>query len=352
MNGTSLESCANHRTEEPMSKVCVFGSGGWGTALAQLCASRGYRVVQWVREPELREEITLRHRNPVFLPGIPLSEAIVATLGEEEALEGADLVLLAIPSQFVRGMVFRIRYDLPFGVPIVCCSKGIEKATLELMSEVLTGELPGKVHPWLTYLSGPSFAREVAQGKPANVTVAGESKEVREKVRVLLGSPVFRIYTSPDVVGVEVGGAVKNVIAIAVGACAGMGFGLSAQASLITRGLAEITRLAVAKGANPLTLSGHAGIGDLVLTCTGDLSRNRQVGCALGQGKKLEEILGPMKMIAEGVDTASSVWDLARALNVPMPISEQVARVLYHGKSLEQAARDLMERPLREELDQ
>lgn len=334
-----------------MLKAAVLGSGGWGTALAQLCASRGYSVVQWVREPELVSEINQRHRNPFFLPEIALDQRIVATVEEGEALEGAELVLLVVPAQFLRGVVLRIRYDLPAEVPIVCCSKGIEKSSLALMSEILAGELPGKTHPWLTYLSGPSFGREVAQGQPANVTVAGESKEVREKVRNLLGSPLFRIYTSEDVVGVEVGGAVKNVIAIAVGACAGLGFGLSAQASLITRGLAEITRLAVAKGANPLTLSGHAGLGDLVLTCTGTLSRNRQVGYELGRGRSLLEILGGMKMVAEGVETAASVWQLARKRRISMPISEQVALVLHHGKSVQQAAADLMERPLHEELD-
>jgi len=297
------------------------------------------------------EKINRNRENPLFLPEIELSDRIVATVKEEEAMEDADLVLLVIPSQFMRSTVQRIRYDLPTEVPIVCCSKGIERESLQLMSEVLTGEMPGKYHPWLTYLSGPSFAREVATGKPANVTVAGKSKEVREKVRSILGSSTFRIYTSGDVEGVEVGGAVKNVIAIAVGACSGMDFGLSAQASLITRGLAEMTRLAVAKGANPLTLSGHAGIGDLVLTCTGSLSRNRQVGFALGQGKSLNEILGAMKMVAEGVETAHSVWHLSRSLDVSMPISEQVAMVLHHGKSVQQAAKELMERPLREELD-
>jgi len=335
-----------------MLKVCVFGSGGWGTALAQLCSLRGYDVVQWVREPEVAREINRHRRNSRFLRGIELSERITATRDEGEAMEGAGLVVLVIPSQFLREAVQRVRYSLPTGTPIVCCSKGIEKGSLELMSEILTGELPGKYHPWLAYLSGPSFALEVAQGLPANVTVAAEGQACREQVRSLLGSSLFRIYTSRDVIGVEVGGAVKNVIAIAVGACAGMGFGLNAQASLITRGLAEMTRLAVAKGANPLTLSGHAGIGDLVLTCTGSLSRNRRVGQALGGGKPLSEILHPMKMVAEGVETAHSVWHLARKLNVSMPISEQVAEVLHHGKPVRQAALELMERPLREELDE
>lgn len=335
-----------------MLKVCVFGSGGWGTALAQLCASRGYRVVQWVREPEVLESINEGHSNPLFLPEVPLSPHIVATREESEALEGADLVLLVVPSQFMRGVVLRIRYLLPTEAPIVCCSKGIEKQSLELMSEVLTGELPGKYHPYLTYLSGPSFAKEVAQGKPANVTVAGESEMVRKRVQELMGGSTFRIYTSGDVIGVQVGGAVKNVLAIAVGACDAMGFGLSAQASLITRGLAEITRLAVAKGANPLTLSGHAGIGDLVLTCTGSLSRNRQVGYALGRGESLKNVVSSMKMVAEGVETAHSVRHLAEKLRISMPISEQVALVLHHGKMLDEAAKELMERPLREELDE
>ena len=335
-----------------MLNVCVFGSGGWGTALAQLCASRGYRVMQWVREPEVFESINERHLNALFLADVPLSSHIVATLDEREALEGAQLVLLVVPSQFMRRVVLRIRYLLPTEAPIVCCSKGIEKESLELMSEILTGELPGKHHPYLTYLSGPSFAKEVAQGKPANVTVAGQSEVVRKRVQEWMGGSSFRIYTSADVVGVQVGGAVKNVIAIAVGACDAMGFGLNAQASLITRGLAEITRLAVAKGANPLTLSGHAGIGDLVLTCTGSLSRNRRVGYALGKGESLESIVSSMKMVAEGVETAHSVRYLARKLNCSMPISEQVARVLHDGVQLEEAARELMERPMREELDE
>ncbi len=335
-----------------MLTVSVFGGGGWGTALAQLCSRRGYNVRLWVREQEVVEEINEQHTNSIFLPGVALSDNIVATQREEEALKGADLVLLVVPSQFLRSVVVKIRYLLPINVPIVSCSKGIEKGSLALMSEVLTDELPGQYHQWLAYLSGPSFAGEVAVGKPANVTVAGKSKDVVHKVQSQLGSPTFRIYTTSDIVGVQVGGAVKNVIAVAVGACAGMGFGLSAQASLITRGLAEITRLAVAKGANPLTLSGHAGIGDLVLTCTGALSRNRRVGYELGQGKSLKEILSSMKMVAEGVETAYSVWHLAKQLNVSMPISEQVALVLYNGKSVQDAATDLMERPLREELDE
>jgi glycerol-3-phosphate dehydrogenase (NAD(P)+) len=304
-----------------------------------------------VRESELLEAINGRQENPLFLPDIPLSPRIAATQDEREALEQSDLVLLVVPSQFMREVVLRIRYLLPTEAPIVCCSKGIEKQSLELMSEILTGELPGKYHAYLTYLSGPSFAKEVAEGKPANVTVAGQSEGVRKRVQELMGGSSFRIYTSADVVGVQVGGAVKNVLAIAVGACDAMGFGLNAQASLITRGLAEITRLAVAKGANPLTLSGHAGIGDLVLTCTGALSRNRQVGFALGKGHSLESIVNSMKMVAEGVETAHSVRHLAERLNVSMPISEQVALVLHHGKQLEVAAVELMERPLREELD-
>jgi len=335
-----------------MLKVSVFGGGGWGTALAQLCARRGYSVRLWAREEEVVADINERHSNSVFLPGVALSDRVVATRSEPEALEGAEIVLLVVPSQFLRSVVVRIRYLLPAGVPIVSCSKGIEKGSLALMSEVLTDELPGKYHPWLAYLSGPSFAGEVAVGKPANVTLAGKSKEVLRRVQSALGGPSFRIYTSSDIVGVQVGGAVKNVIAIAVGACAGMGFGLSAQASLITRGLAEMTRLAVAKGANPLTLSGHAGIGDLVLTCTGALSRNRRVGFELGQGKPLDEILSSMKMVAEGVETAYSVWHLAKNLGVSMPISEQVAMVLYRGRSVQEAARELMERPLRGELDE
>ncbi len=211
-----------------MTKACIFGSGGWGTALAEVCAVRGYNVMQWVREEDVAREINSKHQNSMFLPDISLSDSIEASLDEQEALKDADIVLLVIPSQFMREVIQRIRYMMPVSVPIVCCSKGIEKSTLELMSEVLAGELPGKYHENLTYLSGPSFAREVAVGKPANVTVSGQSRQAREKVQEMLGSPAFRIYTSSDVIGVQVGGAVKNVIAIAVGACAGMGLGLNA----------------------------------------------------------------------------------------------------------------------------
>ena len=221
-----------------MERVCVLGGGGWGTALAQLCAQKGFDVTIWARETEVVEAINEHHTNAVFLDGIRLEESLRATTDENEALEGASLVLLVVPAQYMRAFVLRVRDTLPTDIPLVSCSKGIETESLMLMSEVLTAELPGKYHPHLSYLSGPSFALEVAKGMPANVTVAATKEEVRERVQAALGSKVFRIYTSADVIGVQVGGATKNVIAIASGACEGLGFGLNARASIITRGLA------------------------------------------------------------------------------------------------------------------
>lgn len=334
-----------------MERVCVLGGGGWGTALAHLCAQKGFDVTIWAREAEVVEAINGHHTNAVFLEGIRLEERLRATIDEKEALKDASLVLLVVPAQYMRAFVLRVRDTLPTDVPLVSCSKGIETESLMLMSEVLTAELPGKYHPHLAYLSGPSFALEVAKGMPANVTVAAASEEVRARVQAALGSKVFRIYTSADVIGVQVGGATKNVIAIASGACEGLGFGLNARASIITRGLAEMTRLAVSKGADPLTMAGHAGVGDLVLTCTGELSRNRGVGLQLGRGRTLSEILGSMKMVAEGVATARAVSTLAKKKGIEMPISEQVSLVLDGKVGAREAAENLMSRPLREEID-
>jgi len=334
-----------------MEKACVFGSGGWGTALAQLLAEKGYNVAQWVREPEVADEINGKGTNSIFLPEVQLSEKIRACTGEEEVLDGAGIVLLVIPTQHLRSVVVKVRDLLPVGVPLVNCGKGIERGSLALMSEVLTDELPGKYHPYIAHLSGPSFAKEVARGMPANVTVASASKEAALSVQAILGEPKFRVYTSTDVAGVLIGGAIKNVIAIASGACDGLGFGLNARASLITRGLAEMTRLAAAMGANPLTLAGHAGVGDLVLTCTGDLSRNHMVGFELGLGKSLEEIIGSMRMVAEGVETSRSTWQLSRKLDIEMPITEQVYTVLHEGKPVRDAAEYLMSRTPKDEVD-
>jgi glycerol-3-phosphate dehydrogenase (NAD(P)+) len=239
--------------------------------------------------------------------------------------------------------------SLPRAVPIVCASKGIENDTLLTMSEVLEDVLPAELHPYLCFLSGPSFAKETVQRMPTAVVVASHWEKMAQKVQKAFSTDTFRVYTSTDVAGVELGGSLKNVCAIAAGIADGMGFGTNTRAAIITRGLAELVRLAVKRGANPITLSGLAGMGDLVLTCTGDLSRNRSVGIALGQGKSLEEVLSGMKQVAEGVRTAKSAWDLARKLNVEMPIHEAIYRILYEKLPVQKAMSLLLSRELKSE---
>jgi glycerol-3-phosphate dehydrogenase (NAD(P)+) len=266
------------------------------------------------------------------------------------ALEGAELVAFAVPSPVVRQVAIEAKHRLHPGVPIISAVKGIEVETLMTMSEVLEDVLPIGMHPYLTVLSGPSFAVEVARGLPTAVTVAGRWERVAMQVQEAFHTRVFRPYTSYDVMGCEIGGCVKNVVAIAAGLSDGMGFGANARAALVTRGLSEITRLAVKKGANPLTLSGLAGLGDLVLTCSSELSRNRAIGFGLGQGRKLEEIQAELGQVAEGVRNAISVRDLARKLGVEMPISQAVHRVLYEGMPPREAVTDLMTRETKSEM--
>ena len=331
-------------------RAAVLGGGSWGAALAQLMARKGYDVRLWAREKEVVDGINTSRENRVFLPGIELDSNLKATTRVGTALEGADIVLFVIPTQYLRGFLVRNREDFPPNVPLVCCAKGIENTSLMLPFEVMRDELPGKYHHWLAVLSGPSFAREVAQHMPTNVTVAADSPEVANQVQEMVGEFYFRVYASDDVMGVEMGGATKNVLAIATGVGDGMGLGDNARAAIITRGLAEITRLAVSKGANPLTLAGLAGMGDLVLTCAGELSRNRQVGLRLAKGETAEQIRQSMQMVAEGVPTAKSVYHLSRKLGVEMPICDQVYYVLYDNKPVKDGLNSLLERPVGREL--
>lgn len=334
-----------------MGHIAVLGAGAWGTALAKLLAERGNEVWMWGRPREVIEGIELTRRNDRYLPGFELPLTLRATEDAERALRGADMVVSVIPSHATRGVLGELRRYLPARVPLVSATKGIENDSLMLMHQVTLDVLGPEYLEYYTTLSGPSFAKEVAQRHPTVVAVAGQRVDVAQAVQERFSSDVFRVYWSDDLVGVELGGALKNVIAIAAGAGDGMGFGYNSRAAVITRGLHEIARLAVAKGANPLTVAGLAGMGDLVLTCTGELSRNRTVGVELGRGKRLGDILRDLGHVAEGVKTTKSAYDLAMSLKVDLPITRQVYEVLYHDKSVRDALTDLMSRPLMQELD-
>ncbi len=335
--------------DSPNTKIGVIGAGSWGTALAHVLASKGYDVCIWAYEQDCVDAINQAHENKQFLPDIVLPSNLSATNSLAEVCTSKDAMVLVTPSHVVRAVIGAAAEHLPEHVPIISATKGIENDTLMLVSDILEDVLPVRFHPYLSYVSGPTFARELALGMPTNAVVASHSDRLATTVQALLSHDYFRIYRSTDVVGVEVGGALKNVIAIAAGAAQGMGFGHNTVAGLITRGLAEMSRLAVALGANPLTLAGLTGMGDLVLTCTGGLSRNRAVGIELGKGRPIAEILGEMNMVAEGVKTTRSVHDLARKIDVEMPISEQVYNVIYNDVSPADAMQALMSRELKRE---
>jgi len=331
-------------------KVAVIGAGAWGTALAKVLIEKGEKVSLWVREPDLAERIASKRENDLYLPGIKLPRKFSATPDLAEAISGAGYLVFAVPSRFLRQVAKTASLKIRGEVIAVSCAKGLEEKNLSPPAEILHQSFrPRGITAPIVVLSGPSFAREVAQGVPTAVVSASNDREAAEKVQKLFSNPLFRVYTNPDPIGVEISGVLKNVVAIAVGISDGLGLGLNTRAALITRGLAEITRLGVKLGANPLTFSGLSGMGDLVLTCTGDLSRNRQVGLALAQGKKLDEILAGMKAVAEGVSTVKAVRKLAHKIGVEMPIVEQVFAVLYKNKEPIQAASDLMARRLKYE---
>ena len=319
-----------------------------GTALAKLIGDTGHPVALWVYEPELVDQINQHRENNLFLPGYELPANLRATSSFAEALDGAELVFSVTPSQVLRGVWEGAREHLGDAASVVCASKGVEVRTGKMMSEVFAELLP-RSEERTAYLSGPSFAKEMAVGHPTAVVIASQNLELAERVQVLVSTPAFRAYTTDDVIGVELAGALKNVIAIAVGAAEGMGLGLNSRAALMTRGLAEVSRLAVAAGANPLTLAGLAGVGDLMLTCTGHLSRNLQVGMRLGKGETLAQILAGMKMVAEGVETSRSTMDLARRYGVEMPITEVVVGMLDGAMTPAEALAGLMSRKLRSE---
>ncbi|MBN2808497.1 MAG: NAD(P)-dependent glycerol-3-phosphate dehydrogenase [Deltaproteobacteria bacterium] len=331
--------------------IGVVGAGSWGTALADLLARNGHQVTLWAYEADLVARMRQTHENDLFLPGIRLHDKLGFTDSLAVVAQGRELLLLVSPSQLMRLVFRKLLPDLDDGTVLVSAAKGIENQTLMTMSQVLEEELEhaGRKAD-LAFLSGPSFAREVALGLPTAVVAASEKEAVAELVQQVFSGERFRVYTNDDVIGIEFGGALKNVMALAAGIADGLGFGANTRAALITRGLSEMTRLGVAAGACPQTFAGLAGMGDLVLTCTGDLSRNRTVGLELGRGRSLQDILGGMNMVAEGVKTTISTYQLAARLQVEAPITEQVYKILEEGKDPRQAVTDLLQRSLKAEV--
>lgn len=331
--------------------VAVVGAGTWGTALANLLAAERSDVRLWARDRELAAAMRTERRNPRYLSETPLAATVRPTADLAEALAGARLVVCVVPSHAVREVMSRAAERVAGDAVVVSASKGIENETLKRMTEVLAEVLPRVGEGRLAVLSGPSFATEVAKGLPTAVTVASADPVTAETAREAFATPRFRVYTSTDVIGVELGGAVKNVIAIATGIGDALGYGTNGRAAIITRGLAEISRLGTALGGERLTFMGLAGLGDLVLTCTGELSRNRAVGLRLGGGESLDEILADMRQIAEGVRTTRSVRDLARRVGVEMPITEQVHAILHDSKSPRVVVEELMTREYKPEFE-
>jgi glycerol-3-phosphate dehydrogenase (NAD(P)+) len=330
-------------------RVTVIGAGSWGTAFASVPSSKGVATALWCRREDLAEVIASRHENPDYLPGIELPGALSATHDLEKALAGATVAVMAVPSHAFRTTFREVLPMLPAGAAVVSLSKGIEQDTLRRMSEVLAEE--GDLGPSrVAVLSGPNLAKEIARRQPSATVVACADEEVGRRLQDVFMAPFFRVYTNPDVTGVELAGAMKNVIAIAAGIADGLGFGDNAKASLVTRGLAELARLGSRLGGNPLTFAGLAGMGDLVATCISRLSRNRNVGEELGKGRTLEDVIADMNMVAEGVKSSRPVCAIARQHGVEVPIAEHVVRVLYEGISPEDMVRSLMLREAKPEL--
>lgn len=333
-------------------KIGVLGGGSWGTALAQVLAQKGFALDLWVYEEAVRSQIETERENKAFLPGVSLSENIRPSNEVGEVVDGKNMIVVVVPSHHVRHVAEQISPYLSDDAILVSASKGIENGTYSTMTGVLHDVLPQIPKGNLAVLSGPSFAKEVARQLPTVVTAASTDLNVAEKVQYVFATPYFRVYRNDDPLGVQLGGSVKNVIAIAAGIIDGLGLGLNTRAALITRGQTEIRRLGVRMGANPRTFTGLAGIGDLILTCTGDLSRNHTVGKKIGLGEKIGDILSGMTMVAEGVKTSKSVYNLSRKLEVVMPICDEIYHVVYGGVSPKDALFRLMTRDLKQELDE
>jgi glycerol-3-phosphate dehydrogenase (NAD(P)+) len=335
-------------SREGKESVAVVGAGSWGTAFAAMLAGRHESVTLWAHETEVFADLRDRRENRAFLPGIVLPEGVRPTSDLAEAVSGKTAVIFAVPSHHLRGVAARAAAHLFPGACLVSLAKGVENGTLKRMTEVLA-EVSPSLAPRIAALSGPTFAREVAEGKPTGATVAARDLSVARRLQHALSGSRFRLYADDDVTGIEIGGALKNVMAIAAGMADGLGFGHNARALLISRGLAEISRLGVRLGANSHTFAGLAGMGDLVLTCTGDLSRNRTVGVRVGRGERIGDVLSGMTMVAEGVRTAVSAVELSRRAGVPMPITEQVHGILHEGKDAREAVSELFSRALKRE---
>jgi glycerol-3-phosphate dehydrogenase (NAD(P)+) len=332
-------------------KIGVVGAGSWGTALANLLSIKGYAVHLWAFEKQVKDSIDRDHENQLFLPGIKLSPTLSAFNDIASVVSDKDLVLIVVPSHVMRETAIQAAGHLDSRSVVVTASKGIEIKTHLTMTGILKEVLPAQFFDRLAVLTGPTFAKEVAVKVPTVATAASANPSVATYVQQIFATPYFRVYTNDDVIGVELGGAIKNVIAIASGIVDGLGLGLNTRAALITRGLTEMQRLGIKLGANPHTFSGLTGVGDLVLTCTGHLSRNHTVGKLIGEGKKLNDILSEMKMVAEGVKTAKSIYNLSRKVGVEMPISHAVYRILYEDLSPKEAVFLLMTRDLKDEMD-
>ena len=332
-----------------MARVTVVGTTSWGTTLAIILANNGSDVLLWARTPEEATALQQAGENPRLPPGSTFPPGLRVTASLEDAVPDADMVVVAVPSRSLRDNARILRPHLGSGSILLSATKGLEKESARRMSEVMEEELPETHHDRIGVLSGPNLAREIVRGMPASTVIASRSGDVALRAQELFMSPVFRVYTNADVVGVEMGGALKNIIALGAGVCDGLGYGDNGKAAFITRGLVEMTRLAVAAGANPLTLAGLAGLGDLVATCSSPLSRNRYVGEQLAAGKGVEEVLSLMRNVAEGVDTTPAALTLASRLGVDMPLTQAISAVLFRGVDPRSAVAELMSRAPRSE---
>ncbi len=334
-----------------LSRVAVIGTGSWGTTLAVLLTEKGLPVTLWARTPEEAHRLHDARENRDFVPGLAFPPGLIVTSAVDRALDRAALVLMVVPAQTMRENARRVRDLVPHDAAVVSCAKGLEIGSWRRMSEILAEELPPSLHSKIAVLSGPNLSREIANGLPAASVVAAQDLETARFAQDLMMLPRFRLYTHQDVIGVEFGGALKNIIAIAAGAVEGFGLGDNAKAMVLTRGLAEMARLAVAAGASPLTLAGLAGMGDLMATCASPHSRNHQVGQRLARGEKIEAIRASTKMVAEGVPTTRAAMQMAQQLGVELPITSQVHAVLFENQDPRQAVMDLMTRAAKHELD-
>lgn len=334
-----------------MRRVGVIGTGAWGTTLAIVLASKGFETTLWEHQAERAAEMDRERQNRTFLPDISFPFSLRVTNDIREAVTGRELVLLVTPSQRLRENTRAIAPHLAPNAIILSGSKGLEVGSLKCMTEVIAEELPEALRERVAALSGPNIAQEVARGLPSAAVVASSRREVAEAARETLNTATFRVYTTNDVIGVELGGALKNIIALGAGACDGWGYGDNAKAAFMTRGMAEIARLGIASGANPLTFAGLAGVGDLIATCASPLSRNRHVGLEVAKGRPLDDVLAEMKSVAEGVSTTKAAYELAKRYGVEMPITATIHAILFEGKSARQGVIELMLRDPKDELE-